>query len=242
MKRFFSSIFFLLVAFQIVPDDLITFFYYTDKETDFISVKEISPFTFYADNCVEIVSTEYEKPYSVTGGRIVTIKPKVLSAVVKEKGSSTVHIFVIPDSPLLISKGGVIISDDVIQVVFIKEGYHPDELLHELGHALFSLADEYGTEFYSPGKYKHTPAKNISYEKNNIEWDMIARIFNDEKIGFYEGGAGFKNGVYRSYPDCLMKSLDSKFCPVCFFYAINRLNELTNKDFDCSTIFELYKR
>ena len=104
--------------------------------------------------------------------------------------------------------------------------------VHEFGHSLMGLGDEYveigntvsalypaGTEPWEPiltrfvdfnGKWENmieegTPIPTTIENGNKPE---------DWKIGAYEGGGYLEKGIYRGWPECMMKAL-TEFCPVC---------------------------
>jgi len=110
-------------------------------------------------------------------------------------------------------------------------------VMHELGHAIGGLADEYEefTNTYSGGE----PAQanvTISTNRTNLKWgDLVlattpiptwkksnCSIQNSPPgtwnniIGTYEGGSRhYACGLYRPSPNCLMRSLNFNFCSVC---------------------------
>lgn len=115
----------------------------------------------------------------------------------------------------------------------IGSGGNPASLevfLHEFGHGMAYLADEYYTsstgynDFYDlntepvnpnittlvdfESKWNHmidekTPVPTPATEKYN------------KTVGVYEGGGYLAKGIYRPYINCKMKSLNYDFCPVC---------------------------
>ena len=103
--------------------------------------------------------------------------------------------------------------------------------IHELGHGLAGLADEYYTsdvayqDFYPTSVEPWEP--NITTLVNfSSKWeDMIepstpvptpANANYESTIGVFEGGGYVSKGIYRPYIDCRMKSNSAPgFCPVC---------------------------
>ena len=103
--------------------------------------------------------------------------------------------------------------------------------IHELGHGLAGLGDEYYTSdvayqnFYNLSIEPWEP--NITTLVNfKSKWaNMVAPTTpiptpatkeNNETVGVYEGGGYMSKGIYRPYIDCRMKSNEAKgFCPVC---------------------------
>jgi hypothetical protein len=103
--------------------------------------------------------------------------------------------------------------------------------IHELGHGLAGLGDEYYT---SDVAYENFYPLDVEPWEQNIttmvnfkaKWaNMIdantpiptpAKKANENTVGVYEGGGYMAKGVYRPYIDCRMKSNEAKgFCPVC---------------------------
>lgn len=111
---------------------------------------------------------------------------------------------------------------------------HPltnEVFIHELGHGLAGLADEYYTsdvayqDFYNLSVEPWEP--NITTMVNfKAKWaDMVsestpiptpANPKYSNTIGAYEGGGYMSKGIYRPYINCRMHSNDADgFCPVC---------------------------
>lgn len=104
-------------------------------------------------------------------------------------------------------------------------------LIHEFGHGLAALADEY---YYDDNiMINYIDTMREPWQKNittlvdfDSKWaDMIEEgtpiptpLDSAAKypVGVYEGAAYVSKGVYRSSPDCRMKTNEAKdFCPVC---------------------------
>ncbi len=91
---------------------------------------------------------------------------------------------------------------------------------HELGHALFGLADEY--EVSRPGGYCST-GPNVAKSINNLPWaDMLTTNqlptspnASFGTIGAFEGGGYCSTGRYRPTHRCMMRSTNDGFCKVC---------------------------
>lgn len=103
--------------------------------------------------------------------------------------------------------------------------------IHELGHGIAGLADEYYTssvavkDFYPENVEPREPniTNLVQFEK---KWqDMIAMSTplptpptkaNEGKIGLFEGGGYCAKGIYRPCLNCSMKEIVyDLFCPVC---------------------------
>jgi hypothetical protein len=112
--------------------------------------------------------------------------------------------------------------------------------VHELGHSLAGLADEY---------YTSSTAYESFYNKELEPWEPnITTLVNfpskwqdmlepgtpvpspdnkswQEKVGVFEGAGYSEKGIYRPYHDCTMNSaIRNSFCPVCL-RAIRRMME-----------------
>ena len=110
--------------------------------------------------------------------------------------------------------------------------------VHEFGHSLMGLGDEYiekgntVSALYPEGKepweanltrFVHFEGK---WEKQIAAGTPIptkvaeGTTEKDWVIGAYEGGGYLEKGIYRGWPECMMKAL-TEFCPICQ-KAINR--------------------
>lgn len=107
---------------------------------------------------------------------------------------------------------------------------HPESVSiarHELAHSLAKLADEYPDAY--PGYPAGDPEPNVALAAhlNPLKWsawvedgtpiptpdDITTSAYTP--VGAYEGARYQEKGVYRPAPQCIMRALDSEFCPVC---------------------------
>lgn len=104
-------------------------------------------------------------------------------------------------------------------------------IVHEMGHLIGGLADEYYTsevsvrDFYPEGIEPVEPNLTTLVDfdskwKNMLDADTPiptpASKENKDKLGVYEGGGYVAEGVYRPMMDCTMhKIMYNRFCPVC---------------------------
>ena len=102
--------------------------------------------------------------------------------------------------------------------------------VHELGHSLFDLADEYDAA--TPGFDRcdaaaDCPEPNVSVFSDfarikwNVGFDPTTPLptpdtaDNATLVGAFEGARYFTTGQFRPVSSCLMRSLGRTFCPVC---------------------------
>lgn len=113
-----------------------------------------------------------------------------------------------------------------------ETGLTGEVYVHEFGHSLMGLGDEYieigntVSALYPAGKEPWEPNLTRFVDFNGKWENMIEEgtpipttIENgskpeDWKIGAYEGGGYLEKGIYRGWPECMMKAL-TEFCPVC---------------------------
>lgn len=106
-------------------------------------------------------------------------------------------------------------------------------VVHEFGHSFAGLADEY---YYDDQFVEYYYPDTEPWEQNITtlcdfasKWeDMISG--NDSAVGLHEGAGYQSEGVYRSAPDCRMKTnVSESFCPVCQ-RAIARMIEFQTEE------------
>jgi len=97
--------------------------------------------------------------------------------------------------------------------------------IHETGHTLGNLGDEYSGAY--PGYSTNDVEPNTTVQTNYsaIKWNAwIATntplptpfLFSyASTVGLFEGAHYHTTGWYRPYEDCCMNSVSSPFCPVC---------------------------
>lgn len=226
-----------------VTERIIKINYYTAPEVAITKVSSIYPFTLYAEKIVEKYVHTKTYPCSILQQKMIVINPEKIISTQYPSGEDIVNIFILPGCKQIRAKAGSFSREngDMVNFIFVPENYEKGMLLHELSHVLFELGDEYGGEPVRWSSTKELRYKNISTKKYVHQWEEIKEITKDNLVGYYEGGLGVDYGVYHPYPDCLMSNLNSKLCPVCFFYAINALNKLTGKDIDFITAYHIYK-
>lgn len=104
-------------------------------------------------------------------------------------------------------------------------------MIHELGHALAGLADEYVggvtyVEFHAEGTEPWEANVTAMLDPRNVKWKKFiekgtplptpAHTKFSSKVGCFEGAGYQRKGLFRPCLDCVMRSLrTSVFCPVC---------------------------
>jgi hypothetical protein len=125
--------------------------------------------------------------------------------------------------------------------VFSREATAPDIALHELGHTLFGLADEYsdaGASMTEPDEPNVTrkPRPGAAWtdaDRQALKWrpfltagialptssnpncDHVHNVTGPPGVGAFEGGKYRHCQVFRPTADCKMRTLTAPFCPVC---------------------------
>lgn len=91
-----------------------------------------------------------------------------------------------------------------------------DVAVHELGHSIFALADEYGGGgTYTGPQFSQVNASNQdgpTMTANSSKWHYW---LGTENIGAFEGCHYHDFGAWRPRNDCKMRSLGASFCAVC---------------------------
>lgn len=113
-----------------------------------------------------------------------------------------------------------------------KTGHTGEVYVHEFGHSLMGLGDEYievgnTVSALYPEGVEPWEANLTRFVDFNGKWEkMIAEgtpiptprpegsTEKEWEIGAYEGGGYLEKGVFRGWPECMMKAL-TDFCPVC---------------------------
>jgi len=124
--------------------------------------------------------------------------------------------------------------------VAITSAYSPQIALHEMGHSLADLADEYvdtlilettGLPPFEEGRYPNVSGLS---DPQQVPWhywiddpEAIPQVPGNEVVGVFEGGLYRAKGVYRPTFDSRMRSFDAPFGPVNSEQWILRLYTLT---------------
>lgn len=105
--------------------------------------------------------------------------------------------------------------------ISVADNYYSNNVfVHEIGHSLFGLADEYYTsdvpyQDYYPLDVEPWEPNITTRSHFETKWsDMIKN--NVAGVGLIEGAGYSAKGIFRASEDCTMKSnSDAGFCPVC---------------------------
>ncbi|MFR9523546.1 MAG: M64 family metallopeptidase [Rikenellaceae bacterium] len=118
----------------------------------------------------------------------------------------------------------------------ISSSSHPTQagrvFVHEFGHLLLGLADEYESDasvedFYPAGvePWEINIARDLDLATKPIWRSLlddstpvptVATEENSSLVGVYQGGGYASEGIYRPWVNCMMRTLnDGGFCPVC---------------------------
>ncbi|MCX8044426.1 MAG: M64 family metallo-endopeptidase [Desulfobacterota bacterium] len=96
-------------------------------------------------------------------------------------------------------------------------------ILHEAGHVIAGLADEYTTPYpgYPPGDGE--PNVTFQTQREKIKWKnwippetpLPTPDVYPESIGLFEGARYMSSGIFRPAYSCRMRTLNQTFCPIC---------------------------
>lgn len=87
--------------------------------------------------------------------------------------------------------------------------------LHELGHAGFDLADEYGGAEPAASGAAEPSRVNVTREQDprKVKWRRL--VPQNEAVACFEGGDRTDRGIFRASATCRMRSVHDDFCRVC---------------------------
>ena len=97
--------------------------------------------------------------------------------------------------------------------------------VHEAGHSIFSVADEYWTSGATytgsePSRVNVSTYDSTQMATNQAKWHYWLGV---EGVSTFEGGYYNQYGIYRPLSSCCMKSSSQPFCPVCRERAVEVL-------------------
>lgn len=119
-------------------------------------------------------------------------------------------------------------------------------IVHEMGHLIGGLADEYYTSEVSVMDYYPTDVEPVEPNVTTlVDFDSKWKSMLDSNtpvptpatadhkgvLGVYEGGGYVAKGVYRPWLDCTMKIIAyNNFCPVCTKVLVDAIGYYANKE------------
>jgi len=124
--------------------------------------------------------------------------------------------------------------------IAITSAFFPEIALHEMGHSLADLADEYvdpliletsGLPPFEEGRYRNVSTSDDPAAVPWAHWidpaAPLPQFANDEGVGIFQGGLYRSTGVFRGTFDSRMRSYSVPFGPVNTEQWILRLYTLT---------------
>lgn len=124
--------------------------------------------------------------------------------------------------------------------IAITSAFYPEIALHEMGHSLADLADEYvdpliletsGQPAFEEGRYKNVSTLSDPALVPWAHWIdpavALPQFLDDPGVGVFQGGLYRSTGVYRATSDSRMRNYDIPFGPVNTEQWILRLYTLT---------------
>lgn len=112
-------------------------------------------------------------------------------------------------------------------VCYVSSGAGPRVAIHELGHSIARLGDEYSGLSGTPRLTREQIASiypNLSLSKKRSELPWKDWVAEDQRlpggwftkgVGAFEGGGAYSSGVYRPERRCRMRTDGPGFCAVC---------------------------
>lgn len=153
--------------------------------------------------------TDGPQVVTVTDGRLLRVDEDAAREIAEGVGVRAHALLVIANTRVYAGFGGT----GVAAVTLHEQG--PRLALHELGHAAFDLADEYGSDgpaASGPGEPRRVNISLVS-DPSAVKWADLASM--DGSVGCFEGGDRAADGIYRPSLRCIMRSVHDPFCPVC---------------------------
>lgn len=99
----------------------------------------------------------------------------------------------------------------------------PEITVHELGHTIAGLADEYESSY--PGYPSEVTEPNVDTNGSSPKWSLwldsgtplpTPRVSSFmTSVGAFEGARYQSQGVFRPMDNCKMRALGVEFCPIC---------------------------
>jgi hypothetical protein len=125
--------------------------------------------------------------------------------------------------------------------IAITSAFSPEIAVHEMGHSLADLADEYvdplllestGTASFEEGDFANV---SLSSDPQQVPWSHwidfgqpLQQSFGDDGVGVFEGGLYRPSGVYRPTFTSRMRDFEEPFGPINSEQWVLRLYTLTD--------------
>ncbi len=186
----------------------------------------------------KVVRTYFDASFGALGvRRLLVCNDLTATTVAVSQLPEVKAILVVVNSPIYGGSGGSVGTYSLAQGA-------SEIALHELGHTVFLLADEYsyyGDEneaghSHHPTNEPHEPNVTISSDRATLKWawavnpqtpiptqanhdcEKVSHDANSAPIGtvgLFEGAHYYHCGVYRSEFNCKMRSLGVPYCRIC---------------------------
>lgn len=154
-------------------------------------------------------SGELDVRFAPGDGRLMTVDERRVLRIARAHGAKPDVVLVIVDSQRYAGMGGRGVAAVTTHADAARLA------LHELGHAAFDLADEYGGEGPAASGEGEPRRVNVTRESDPALVKWASLVTGDGEVGCFEGGDRTSLGVYRASRTCLMRSVREDFCAVC---------------------------
>ncbi len=152
--------------------------------------------------------------------RLLVVNDGLAASVAADLLPETDLLVVLVNDPQYGGSGGSVVT---VSATDVAVGI----LLHELGHRIGGLADEYTDPL--PGVTPADPEPNVDFDfaLGDLKWSpwvdpdtplptLLGDAVDDyNPVGAYEGARYMETDIYRPAPWCMMRSLLYDFCAVC---------------------------
>ena len=176
--------------------------------------------------------TAYSTRFRTTFGTTVYSDNQrlILSDAVRAAGEADAVLVILPSN----RHAGTALG----KVCYVTTGAGPAVAMHELGHVIGGLGDEYTSWSGSPSLSPEAtaaryPNLTLANTRETLPWkDWVepstrvpASFFGSDKVGAYLGGGAYSSRVYRPERTCRMRSDWSGFCVVCRQHLVLAFHE-----------------
>lgn len=155
-------------------------------------------------------------------GRVILIDQQRAATLLNQLFDTSALALVIVNTPNYGGSGGA-------ATVFSCEPTWGTEIcLHELGHSLFDLADEYEAAGQPGDSVADEPNVSTTADRAHLKWADLVKPTTPlptqrqgqpapagAEVGAYEGARYQSKDLYRPQPDCKMRTPGQPYCAVC---------------------------